>query len=111
MKVKTHFPFVVFQLLLRSRDILIFKKKLTFKNNHPSNKYQMNKILNDMCEIVSQNYEGIMKSRHLSVALQNNIPITKYKHNHRHTNVLGEERSSTHAEMDVIQSLLKGFQC
>ncbi len=68
--------------------------------------------LNKMSAILSQlgeetAYQGTMRSRHLSVALMKNMPITDYKFNHLDPRVLGTYRGSTHAEMDVIQSVLK----
>ncbi len=66
--------------------------------------------LNKMSAILSQSsnaYQGTMRSRHLSVALMKNMPITDYKFNHLDPRVLGTYRGSTHAEMDVIQSVLK----
>ena len=70
----------------------------------------MDRIIQDMIHTITNNYDGQMQSRHLSVAIQNNIPLTKYKCNYHFHKVLGVNKGSTHAEMNVVESLLKGYK-
>ena len=67
----------------------------------------MQQIIDEMIRYAMENYKGEMQSRHLSVAIKHNNIITDFKYNHREQYVLGSMRGSTHAEMDVIQSVLK----
>jgi hypothetical protein len=63
-------------------------------------------IVNDM---INQEYKGTMKSRHLSVALCNNIPVTNYKYNYHQEYVFGEFRGTCHAEMSTAMDVLNNY--
>lgn len=56
-----------------------------------------------MLNVLTNNYEGDMQSKHLSAAVLNNIPVTGFKYNYR-----SDFCGSIHAEISAIESLLKG---
>ena len=52
-------------------------------------------------------YGGDMRCRHLAVAIRSGIPITDFKVNYIRDMVFGEYRGSVHAEMNVIEDILR----
>ena len=69
----------------------------------------MEKKIQQMIKWMMDNYQGSMRSRHLSIALYGKIQITDYKYNHLYPKVLGHYRKSNHAELNVLQTLLNNY--
>jgi secreted trypsin-like serine protease len=69
-----------------------------------SEKYK--KIIDKM---MNEKYRGEMCSKHLAVAIKDGKPITGYKFNYKKDYVLGSLRGSLHAEMNVVEDILRLF--